>query len=102
MKKQKAVKLKPKKNAFRVVIWGTFCVALIITLLIPIARIGVDIYKKYQEYEELEIQLAKLQEEESILSVDVQKMQDPEYVARYLREKFMYSKEDEYVIRIPE
>ena len=29
-------------------------------------------------------------------------MQDPEYIARYLREKYLYSKAGEYIIRIPE
>ena len=29
-------------------------------------------------------------------------MQDPEYIARYLREKYLYSKDGEDIIRIPE
>ena len=46
--------------------------------------------------------LVELQEEEKQLTIDVEKMQDPEYVGRYLREKYFYSKDGEYIIRIPE
>ena len=30
------------------------------------------------------------------------KLQDPDYVARYAREKYLYSKDGEIIIRIPE
>ena len=43
-----------------------------------------------------------LKEKEQELSIDVEKLKDPEYVARYLREKFFYSKEDEYIIEADE
>ena len=45
--------------------------------------------------------MVKMKEKEQELSIDVEKMQDPEYVGRYLREKYFYSKNDEYIIRIP-
>ena len=45
-------------------------------------------------------ELIELKEEEQKLSVDVKKLQNREYVARYLREKFLYSKEGEYIIKI--
>ena len=102
MKQEKSVKLKPKKNAFRIAIWGSFCIALIITFCIPLLRIGMDIYQKYQEYAELEKKLTDLKKEESVLTMDVKKMQDPEYIARHLRENFLYSRDGEFVIRIPE
>ena len=41
----------------------------------------------------LNTKLADLQEEEKVLNSDIKKLQDPEYVARYAREKYLYSKD---------
>ena len=34
--------------------------------------------------------------------MDVDKLQDPDYIARYAREKYLYSKDGEFIIKIPE
>ncbi len=40
-----------------------------------------------------------LAEEEKLRS-EINKLQDPEYMAKYAREKYLYSKDDEIVIKI--
>lgn len=50
----------------------------------------------------LEEQLVKLEEEEKILESDIQKLEDPTYIARYAREKYLYSKDGELIIRLPD
>lgn len=50
----------------------------------------------------LEEQLVNLYEKEDQLNSDIKKLEDPEYVARYAREKYMYSKDGELIIRIPD
>ena len=50
----------------------------------------------------LEEQLVKLEEEEKVLESDIQKLADPAYVARYAREKYLYSKDGELIIRLPD
>ena len=60
------------------------------------------IYSNYQEKRVLEAKYNDLLEEEDTLSGDIVKLQDPEYVARYAREKYLYSKNGEIIIRIPE
>jgi len=50
----------------------------------------------------LESKLANLQTEENELNSDIKKLEDPEYIARYAREKYMYSKDGEIIIRIPD
>lgn len=62
---------------------------------------SLDIKSKYEEKEELERDLDELKEKEQELSTDVMKLQDPEYIARYLREKYYYSKDNEYIIKLP-
>lgn len=46
--------------------------------------------------------LVDLEKKENELNSDIKKLEDPEYVARYAREKYMYSKDGELIIRIPE
>lgn len=41
----------------------------------------------------------KLSEEEELKS-EINKLKDPEYLARYTREKYLYSAEDEIIIKI--
>lgn len=50
----------------------------------------------------LNTKLSDLQEEEKVLNSDIKKLQDPEYVARYAREKYLYSKDGELIIRLPD
>ena len=60
------------------------------------------IYKIKEEKELLQDKLINLQDKESELNSDIKKLKDPEYVARYAREKYMYSKDGELIIRIPD
>ncbi len=50
--------------------------------------------KEYQTYYE------QLQEEEASLNSEVIKLQDSEYIARYAREKYMYTKDGETILKI--
>lgn len=95
-------KIKAKKQSFRIVIFGSVCLIIISGLLTTIANVWIEIYAKYKEKKELEDKILFLKQEEEELSIDVERLQDPEYVARYLREKYFYSKNGEYIIRIPE
>lgn len=60
------------------------------------------IFLNYQEKKELENQYTALLEEEETLNSNIIKLQDPEYIARYAREKYLYSKNGEIIIRIVE
>lgn len=39
-------------------------------------------------------------EEEDELNDEINRLQDPEYLAKYAREKYLYSKNDEIIIKI--
>lgn len=60
------------------------------------------IYSNYQEKRVLETKYNDLLAEEDTLSGDIVKLQDPDYIARYAREKYLYSKNGEIIIRILE
>lgn len=55
-----------------------------------------------RERKELEDKYNGLLSDKEILEEDVVKLQDPEYVAKYAREKYLYSKDGELIIKIIE
>lgn len=54
------------------------------------------------EFKDLEKERVSLLEQEEALDADIKRLSDPEYVARYAREKYLYSKEGELILRIVE
>ena len=55
--------------------------------------------KNKQEITVLQSSYEELLDTEEALKAEVQKLQDPEYVERYAKEKFLYTKDDEIIIR---
>jgi len=95
-----ARKKKAKKNTKRLLLLGFGSIVIIIVTTFTIGRYWVDIYEKYQERKVLEQKLEELKEKEAILRVDADKLQDPDYIARYAREKYLYSKEGEIILQM--
>lgn len=91
-----------KKFKARMMLFVPICLVLVITLAVSIGKYWVAIITKYNENIELNEKLVSLKEKEAALSVDVEKLQDPEYIARYAREKYLFSKDDEIIIMLPE
>ena len=54
------------------------------------------------EKKDIVTKIDKLKEEEGILNSDIKKLKDPNYISKYAREKYMYSKDGELIIRIDE
>lgn len=80
-----------------------FVLAAIITVAVisDATRLWLQIAEKNKEQKFLKEQLVNLQDDEQYLKTEVTKLQDPDYVARYAREKYLYSKDGEFTIRIP-
>ena len=55
-----------------------------------------------QEIARLDLYYSDLLEEEQSLNSEVTKLHDEDYIARYAREKYMYSLPGEFIIKIPE
>ena len=82
-----------------------FCLFTIFVLLITYVIYSTftywkDILSNVKEEKELQKKYAELLEDKEILEDDVVKLQDPEYVAKYAREKYLYSKDGELIIKI--
>lgn len=90
------------KSRRRILLLGFMSIIVIFVTTFTIGKYWIEIFEKYKEKKDLENELIALKEKEEELKVDANKLQNPEYVARYAREKYMYSKEGEYILQIPE
>ncbi len=95
-------KRKVKKKARRIATFGLISIVAIVLVIITLGGVFFEIVDKYKEKKELENKLVILKKEKKELENDVNKLEDPKYLARYAREKYFYSKEDELIIRMPD
>ena len=95
MKKKR--RLKPK---IRILI--TFIIAIILFGYVSYSAINYSISKTKFEKEEkvLKEKLGNLKDKEEDLNQEISKLKDDDYLARYAREEYLYSKDGEYVIKI--
>ena len=98
---KKKTKTVVKKNAKRMLVFGVLSVTIIVFFVVTISNIVGQIMDKYKEAHELEAKMAMLEENEKNLNNEIMKLQDSDYLARYAREKYFYSKEGELIIRLP-
>ncbi len=86
----------------------SFILSLLVIFLLLLALVAVvyndfnQVVKNKKEIKDLGDKYELLKEEEAALNVEVSKMQDSDYIARYAREKFMFSKDGEIILRIIE
>ena len=95
-------KRKSKKKARRMFSLVLGSVAIIVFTTYTIGKYWVEIYEKYTEKKQLEKEYVTLKEKEAQLKVDANKLQNPDYIARYAREKYLYSKDGEFILKIPD
>lgn len=62
----------------------------------------VNLVQLTKEKEKLEERYLQLQEEAEELKIEITKLHDPEYLAKFARENYLYSKEGELIIKIRE
>ena len=99
---KKVKRRKARKVTLRFLVFGVCSIVAISAVLGSLSKMWIDIYEKHKEKEYLEARLMDLEEDGESLSIDVEKLQDPEYISRYLKEKYFYSGDGEYIIRIPQ
>jgi len=97
VKKKKSSKARKRFLILSIIFIGvvSFSVGTIFKDWLEIAHNKQEIASLTSYYSEL------LKEEESLTS-EVTKLHDDDYVARYAREKYMYSLPGEFIIKIPE
>lgn len=93
------VKSKTKK---RLILFGSLSIIAIVYFSYTLVSYSYKYIKLKKEHSNLETNLINLKEEESDLKNEITKLKDPDYVAKYAMEKYFYSKDGEYVIKINE
>ena len=95
-------KKKHKKMKYRIRFFMAFLVFGGITALL-----GYNLFTNIKsiremkiEKKELEKKITILAQEKDVLESDILKLKDPEYIAKYVREKYFYSKDGEVILRI--
>lgn len=96
MKKFVSKKIKRRKILISVMV-----IAVILAIVISVAKVCFQISLCHREKMFLKAEMVRLKEEEAYLQMEVEKFMDPDYVARYAREKYLYSKDGEFTIKIP-
>lgn len=91
-----------KKDKRRVLVWSLLIVIIISYLSVFSFHYWNQILLNNKEKQELESKYNSLLKDEQELKSQISKLQDPEYVAAYAREKYMLSKDDEIIIKVAE
>lgn len=89
-----------KQSKRRLLIFGTISILIIIYFFISLSYYSVYIYKLKNQETILTNDLNDLKHDEKLLKTELEKLQDPDYLARYARENYDYTKDGEYVIKI--
>ena len=89
-----------KKTKFRVTFLGiSLIIAIVFCVSSSISYIS-QILKTKNQIDDLKITYNVKLDDEEELKEEINKLQDPEYMAKYAREKYLYSKKDEIIIKI--
>ena len=93
--------VKKKKKKERSFLLSLFVIFLLLLALVAVVYNDFNrVVVSKREIKELKKKYELLKEEEAALNVEVAKMQDFDYIARYAREKYMFSKDGEIILRI--
>lgn len=89
-----------KASKRRLFTFGTLSFIVIGYFFFSLVTYSISLGKLSSEQSQLESKLVMLQANEKNLKIEIQKLKDPDYVARYARENYLYSKDGEYIIKI--
>lgn len=89
-----------QKTKFRVTFYTIGLIISIVLFTSSCVSYISQIVKNNSEMDKLEVTYNEKLSEEETLKDEINKLQDPEYMARYAREKYLYSKKNEIIIKI--
>ena len=87
---------------------GRFAMLLVCVIVILVGFVGtifkdwLQIVNNKQSLAAMNIHYEELLEEEASLTSEVTKLHDRDYIARYARERYMYSLPGEIIIKMPD
>ena len=90
----------PKASKKRLIILGPLSAAIIIFFIAQFFFYSYKIYDLNKELNHKKKEYNSLKADEKELRTEIDKLQDSDYIARYARENYSYSKNGEYIIKI--
>lgn len=93
-------KRKVKKKSVRILIFGTLSAFIIVYFLFSIGNYAIKIHNLKVDESSLKSELKDLKNDEELLKNELTKLKDNNYLARFARENYLYTKDGEYVIQI--
>ena len=91
---------KTKKEKKRLFIISSLIVSLMVMVVQSVAKEWTKIMDNNKQIKQLTEEYNELLAEEEKLESDVTKLQDSDYIARYAKEKFLYSEDGDMIIRM--
>ena len=95
-------KRKKKASGNRLMIFGSLSIFIIAFFVYTLFSYIIQVKDLNNEQVNLQNNLVALKEEESNLKNEIEKLRDEDYLARFARENYMYSKDGEYIIKVNE
>ena len=89
-----------KKSKRRLMIFGILSIIAIGYFFVTLIGYTYNYISLKNEEKSLKNQLVTLQDKKANLKIEIQKLNDPEYVARYAKENYLYSEDGEIVLKI--
>ena len=94
-------KKRRKASKYKIKFFFAFIIFSVITTVLGYNLFSniVAISEMKNEKKALKNKIVTLQEEKKELETDIKRLEDSDYIAKYVREKYLYSKKGELIIR---
>lgn len=89
-----------KQAKRRLFIFGTISIIIIVYFVFSASYYALSIYQLKKREAQLHQNLNQLKHHEKLLNTEIDKLKDSEYIARYARENYSYSKDGEIIIKL--
>ena len=89
-----------KKSKRRLMTFGVLSVFAIGYFCFTLIGYIYNYFSLQREEKVLKTELIDLKDKRDYLKIEMQKLNDPAYVVRYAKEKFLYSSDNEFVIKL--
>ena len=89
-----------KASKHRLMTIGLVCIGIFIYFCFTVITYTHKIISLTNEEKKLAEKLDLLKTEREYLVIEIEKLQDPDYIAKYARETYFYSKDGEYVLKL--
>jgi len=94
------LKIKTKQYKRRILVFGSLSCLVIMLFIYNLISYICVINNLSNEIKDKEKILLDLEVNNKITEEEIEKLKDPDYLAKFARENYLYSKDGEYVIRI--